>query len=144
MASQQSIADAERTVLGAILVDNGAFPSARRLSLQDFSDRRHRATWRAMGSLDRAQLPIDLVTLKDTLLKTGDLELAGGVAYLASLVDGVPRIENVSQWSRIMKEQTRRRRVAALGEEIRAAAKNGCAPADLQRLAEELQAEAFA
>src|SRR5687768_17463549 len=58
-----------------------------------------------MSALAERSQPIDLVTLKDELIKGSALEGVGGAAYLASLLDGVPRITNVEHWSRIIKEK---------------------------------------
>jgi replicative DNA helicase len=99
-------AEAERTVLGAVLVDNAAFNSAAEiLSREDFFRESHRRIFDAMASLAERSEPIDLVTLKDELSRSAALEAVGGAAYLASLVDGVPRLPNVEQWSRIIKER---------------------------------------
>jgi replicative DNA helicase len=98
-------ADAERTVLGAILVDNLAFNSAAEiLTREDFYRDAHRRIFEGMATLAEKSEPIDLVTLKNELNRTQSLEAAGGVAYLAGLVEGVPRLENVLNWSRIIRE----------------------------------------
>ncbi len=98
--------EAERTVLGAVLVDNAAFNSAAEILTRDDSYREsHRRVFDAMAALAERSQPIDLVTLKDELTKGGALEAAGGAAYLGSLLDGVPRITNVEHWSRIIKER---------------------------------------
>ena len=100
-------AEAERTVLGAVLVDNAAFNSAAEiLSRDDFHREAHRRIFEAMGALAERSLPIDLVTLKDELARGSSLEAVGGAVYLAGLVDGVPRITNVEQWSRLIKEKS--------------------------------------
>jgi replicative DNA helicase len=99
-------ADAERTVLGAVLVDNAAFNSAAEiLSRNDFYRESHRRIFEAMGVLAERSQPIDLVTLRDELVRASALEAVGGASYLASLVDGLPRITSVEQWSRIIKEK---------------------------------------
>jgi replicative DNA helicase len=98
--------DAERTVLGAVLVDNSAFNSAAEmLTRNDFYRESHRRIFEAMAGLAERSLPIDLVTLRDELVRGQALEAVGGAAYLAGLVDGVPRITNVQHWSRIIKEK---------------------------------------
>jgi replicative DNA helicase len=99
-------AEAERTVLGAVLVDNAAFNSAAEtLTREDFYRESHRRIFEAMAALAERSQPIDLVTLKDELIRASALEAVGGAAYLGSLVDGVPRITSVEQWSRIIKEK---------------------------------------
>jgi replicative DNA helicase len=99
-------AEAERTVLGAVLVDNAAFNSAAEvLSRDDFYREGHRRIFDGMAALAERSQAIDLVTLKDELTRASALEGVGGAAYLASLVDGLPRIVNVEQWSRIIKEK---------------------------------------
>ncbi len=98
--------EAERTVLGAVLVDNAAFNSAAEvLTREDFYRESHRRIFEAMAVLAERSQPIDLVTLKNELTRGGALEAAGGAAYLGSLLDGVPRITNVEHWSRIIKER---------------------------------------
>ena len=98
-------AEAERTVLGAILVDNQAFNSAAEiLTRDDFYRDAHRRIFEGMATLAEKSEPIDLVTLKNELTRTQSLDGAGGVAYLAGLVEGVPRLENVLPWSRIIRE----------------------------------------
>jgi replicative DNA helicase len=98
--------EAERTVLGAVLVDNGAFNSAAEiLTRDDFYREAHRRIFDAMAALTERSQPIDLVTLKDELNRGASLEAVGGASYLASLLDGVPRLTSVEQWSRIIKEK---------------------------------------
>jgi replicative DNA helicase len=99
-------AEAERTVLGAVLVDNAAFNSAAEvLNRDDFYREAHRRIFDAMAALAERSQPIDLVTLKDELTRQTALEAVGGAAYLASLLDGVPRVASVEQWSRLIKEK---------------------------------------
>ena len=112
-------AEAERTVLGAVLVDNAAFNSAAEvLARDDFYREAHRRIFDAMAALAERSQAIDLVTLKDELVRGSALEAVGGAAYLASLVDGVPRITNVEQWSRIIKEKAVLRNLIHAGNRI--------------------------
>ena len=99
-------AEAERTVLGAVLVDGTAFNSAAEiLTRDDFYREGHRRIFDAMAALAERSATIDLVTVKDELVKGAALEAVGGAAYLAGLMDGMPRIVNVEAWSRIIKEK---------------------------------------
>ena len=105
-------AEAERTVLAAILVDNTAFNSAAEiLTRDDFHREAHRRIFEAMAILAEKSQPIDLVTLKDELARASALEAVGGASYLASLLDGIPRVHSVEQWSRIIKEKSVLRRL---------------------------------
>jgi replicative DNA helicase len=112
-------AEAERTVLGAVLVDNAAFNSAAELlTREDFYRDGHRRIFDAMAVLTERSIPIDTVTLKDELTRAGALEAVGGAAYLAGLVDGLPRLTNVEQWSRIIREKSVLRRLIQASQQI--------------------------
>jgi len=111
--------EAERTVLGAVLVDNQAFNSAAELlTKEDFYRDAHRRIFDAMAALAERSQPIDLVTLKDELVRESALEAVGGAQYLGALVDGVPRITNVEHWSRIIKEKAVLRNLIHAGNRI--------------------------
>jgi replicative DNA helicase len=98
--------EAERTVLGAILIENEAFHNAAEiLTEQDFYREAHRKIFQRMASLSERGDAIDLVTLKEEMTRAGDLDSAGGVAYLSSLVEGIPRATNVPYYSRIVKDK---------------------------------------
>ncbi|MEE9180793.1 MAG: replicative DNA helicase [Vicinamibacteria bacterium] len=99
--------EAERTVLGAILIDNESFHHASEVLRQDdFYRQAHQRIYARMEALSVRGQGIDLVTLKEELSRAGELESSGGVAYLTSLVDGVPRATNVPYYSRIVKEKS--------------------------------------
>ena len=99
--------EAERSVLGAILLDNHALNTAiEKLKPEDFFSDQHRRIFNYMIQLGEAQQPIDLVTLSDQLRRKGELEAAGGAAYLSQLVDGVPRVSNLEHYARIIKEKS--------------------------------------
>src|SRR6201993_2341335 len=98
--------DAERSVLGAVLLDNNALNTAiEALRAEDFFLPQHRHVFTQMIALAEAQHAIDLVTLTEELHRRGELEASGGAPYLASLVDGVPRVSNVEHYARIVKEK---------------------------------------
>jgi replicative DNA helicase len=98
--------DAERSILGAILLDNNALNTAiEALKPDDFFIPQHRSIFNQMMALGEAQHAIDLVTLTEELHRRGELESSGGAPYLASLVDGVPRVSNVEHYARIVKEK---------------------------------------
>lgn len=99
--------DAERAVLGAILLDNRLYDQAAELLTDgDFYSDGHRRIFHKMELLSAGSRAIDSVTLREELQKTNELEGVGGIAYLASLVDGVPRISNLAHYARIVKEKS--------------------------------------
>jgi replicative DNA helicase len=98
--------DAERSILGAILLDNHALNAAiESLKPEDFFLEQHRRVFNQMIALGEAQQAIDLVTLTESLHRSGDLEASGGPPYLASLADGMPRVSNVEHYARIVREK---------------------------------------
>ncbi len=98
--------EAERSVLGAILVHNDAFNTAAQvIDSGDFYRDAHRRIFDRMITLSERNEAIDFVTLKEELSRGGDLDNVGGPAYIASLVDGVPRATNIEYYARIVKEK---------------------------------------
>src|SRR5690348_12756164 len=98
--------DAERSVLGAIILDNHALNAAiETLRPEDFFLDQHRRVFTHMIQLGESQQAIDLVTLTDGLHNRGELEASGGAPYLASLADGMPRVSNIEHYTRIVKEK---------------------------------------
>ncbi|HTW25450.1 MAG TPA: replicative DNA helicase [Candidatus Baltobacteraceae bacterium] len=98
--------EAERSILGAVLLDNHALNAAVQiLKSEDFFLSQHRHIFERMVQLSEKQLAIDTITLMEDLNRRGELEAAGGVAYLSSLADGLPRVTNVEHYSRIVKEK---------------------------------------
>ena len=99
--------EAERSVLGAILVHNDAFNlAAQVIDSGDFYRDAHRRIFDRMVALNERHDAIDFVTLKEELSRSGELDEVGGPAYVASLADGVPRATNVEYYARIVKEKS--------------------------------------
>jgi len=98
--------DAERSILGAILLDNHTLNVAiQNLKPEDFFLEQHRRVFNQMIALGENQQAIDLVTLTESLHRVGELESSGGAPYLASLADGMPRVSNVEHYARIVREK---------------------------------------
>jgi len=98
--------DAERSVLGAILLDNHALNAAiENLRAEDFFLDQHRRVFTQMIALGENQQAIDLITLTEELHRKGELEASGGAPYLASLADGMPKVSNIEHYARIVKEK---------------------------------------
>ena len=92
--------EAERSILGAILLDNNAInPAIEKLKPEDFFHDHHRRIYQQMIALGETSQAIDLVTLTEQLQRTGELEAVGGAAYVSQLMDGVPHITNVEHYA---------------------------------------------
>ena len=115
--------EAERSVLGAILLHNDAFNlAAEVLDSEDFYRDAHRRIFDKMAVLSERGDAIDLVTLKEELGRTGEIDAVGGPAYIAALVDGVPRSTNVANYARIIKEKATLRKLIFSANKILAQA----------------------
>ncbi|HVC21233.1 MAG TPA: replicative DNA helicase [Vicinamibacterales bacterium] len=115
--------EAERSVLGAVLIHNEAFNAAAEvIDARDFYRDAHRRIFDKMVLLSERGQAIDLVTLKEELGRTGELEEVGGPAYITALVDGVPRSTNVEHYARIIKEKSTLRNLIASANRILASA----------------------
>src|SRR5258706_13861959 len=83
--------DAERAVLGAVLIDNLVLATVSPILKEvDFFLDTHRRIYRAIADLAERSSAIDLVTVREELDRGGAIERAGGPAYLASLIAGMP------------------------------------------------------
>ncbi|NOR14204.1 MAG: replicative DNA helicase, partial [Candidatus Aminicenantes bacterium] len=111
--------ETEKTVLGGILVNNKSLNVVLSLiSPEDFYKDANRSILERMISLVDKGLPMDLLTLTDELQKAGQLEEVGGAAYIASLMDGVPKSLNIEYHARILKEKALLRRLITSSAKI--------------------------
>lgn len=127
----------ERIILGAIIVDERKLETAKeKLHAKDFFLPQHRIIFKRMLQMSEAQHAIDPITLPEALRSSGELEEAGGDAYLSQLTDGMPRVSNVGHYARIVQKKAALRAAIYLGESIREQGFLGEIPGDdvLERL----------
>ena len=99
--------EAERSILGAILLDNYSYnEAAEKLSAEDFFLDSHRRIYSRMAELIDARRAVDIVTLVEELARRKEVEAVGGVAYLASLTEGLPRRPSIEEYVRIVKDKS--------------------------------------
>lgn len=105
--------EAERALLGSVLLDNSALNTAIEfVNKDDFFSESHRLIFEKMLELSEKSRTIDFVTLSEEFSKDGKLEKAGGAGYLTALTDGVPiGSASVSEYSRIIKDKSIARRL---------------------------------
>ena len=107
--------DAEKTILGAILLDNAAHSeAAEKIDADDFSLDSHRRIFLRMSELMNSQRAVDIVTLANELASNKEVESVGGVAYLASLTEGLPRRPVIEEYIKIVKDKSLLRRLMAI------------------------------
>jgi replicative DNA helicase len=99
--------DAERSILGAILLDNHAYnEAAEKLRADDFALSAHQRVFARMAELIDLGRAVDIVTLSEELARRKEIEAIGGVAYLASLTEGLPRRLSIEEYVRIVKDKS--------------------------------------
>lgn len=113
--------EAEQSVLGAVLLDNGAWDrAAGRLREQDFYRFEHKKIFTALGRLIGANKPADVITVYEALQLTEDAESSGGLPYLNSLAQSVPSSANIVRYVEIVRESSIKRQLLGTVDEIAA------------------------
>jgi replicative DNA helicase len=109
--------DAERFILGAILLDDAAFVQvAASLETADFSLESHRRIFERMGEISARSEKIDRLTVANELMRHSQLEAVGGLSYIVSLDDGLPRLFNLDAYIRIVKDKSTLRRIISTSQ----------------------------
>jgi len=114
----------ERSILGAILLNNAAFAEAAESKLRaaDFSLDSHRKIYARMSDLAESSRPIDMLTLIEELERHNELQTVGDVAYVSSLVEGLPERPSIAHYITIVREASARRlaalRIEAAGRAV--------------------------
>ena len=97
--------DAERSLLGGLMLDQRAWDQvADVVGIDDFYRADHRAIFEAIMTLTRQDRPPDAVTVSEQLEREQRLEAAGGIEYLARLVEETPSAANVRAYARIVRD----------------------------------------
>src|SRR5579884_1812382 len=111
--------EAEQFVLGSILLADAVFPQvAGTLDADDFVLEKHRKIFERMSDLHARSEKIDYVTLANELIKNNQLEACDGVAYLSALTEGLPRLENIDSYVRIVKDKALLRKLIYTSQHI--------------------------
>lgn len=112
--------EAEKAVLGAVLIDNSSIHDVLEILLpDDFYKDAHRKIFQSMIDLEQKSEPIDVLTLYEFLKSKGNLlEEAGGSAYLTYLTELVPSTVNVSHYARLVKDKSILRNIVLTATDI--------------------------
>lgn len=112
-------AEAESSVLGGLLLDNGAWDRVGDVVRDhDFYRHEHQLIFSAIATLVNAAKPADVVTVYEHLQNLGQAEQAGGIAYLNALAQYVPSAANIRRYGEIVRERGVLRKLIAASDEI--------------------------
>jgi replicative DNA helicase len=117
--------EAEQSVIGGLLLDNGAWDRVGDLlGESDFYRFEHRLIYTAMSALINATKPADVITVFEQLQSLGKAEECGGLAYLNALAQSVPSAANIRRYAEIVRERSVLRKLVAASDEIATSAFN--------------------
>lgn len=150
MAQQSSIyktppndIDAEKSVLGAVLIDSSAINNVAEILRQEhFYKKEHSLIFQSMLELFEKRNPIDVVTLKDHLTKKGILKEIGGGEYLAELLNSVPTSAYSEHYANIVKSSyVKRKLIEVASRSVETAFEN---TGEIQELIDNIESSIFA
>jgi replicative DNA helicase len=132
--------EAEQSLLGGLMIDQRAWDQiADSVAAEDLYRADHRLIFGAIASLVEANQPPDAVTVSEHLQRLGQLEAAGGLPYLARLVEDVPSAANIRAYAKIVRDRAMLRQLIEIGGDIAASANatEGLSVAEIVDLAEQ-------
>ncbi len=110
---------AEQSVLGGLMIDNQTWDSvADKVSEIDFYRKEHRLIFNTIAQLAEKQQPFDVITLSESLENTQDLNDAGGLSYLGTLVKDTPSAANIVAYANIVRDKSVLRQLIHVGTDI--------------------------
>ena len=111
--------EAEQSILGGLMLDNSKWDVVGdRVLEDDFYRQNHQLIFRSVSKLASAGSALDVVTVAEELEREGELENAGGMAYLGLLVEKTPSASNVRAYTEIVHERAVLRRLIAVSGDI--------------------------
>jgi len=132
--------EAERSLLGGLMLDQRAWDQiADAVGVEDFYRADHRLIFDSVATLVERNQPPDAVTVSEQLQRQGQLEAAGGPAYIARLVEETPSAANIRAYAKIVREHAMLRQLIEIGGDIAASAHGteGLSATELVDLAEQ-------
>ncbi len=111
--------EAERSVLGGLLLDENAWDSISGIvSADDFYRGDHRIIFRCMQQLVEQNNPLDIITISESLDAVNELGNVGGLAYISDLADGTPTASNIRAYADIVQERATVRKLISAAHDI--------------------------
>ena len=104
--------EAERAVLGGMLLDPGRIPSVQEiLKAEDFYRAAHQKLFELMAAMNLRGEPVELVSVAEAINRASDAEEYGGLSYVAGLADEVPSSENIDYYAGLVSSRATERRL---------------------------------
>lgn len=117
--------DAERAVLGALMLDNHAFDNVcEHVSADDFYHAANKHIYEAIEALAAENSPFDLLTMFDHIREKGHASDVGGPDYLSDVYDSCPSAANAVSYAKIVREKALLRGLIVVGGDLQERAKN--------------------
>jgi len=111
--------EAERMILGSVLLDESRFIEiAGVIAQDDFSLEKHRRIFYRMLQLHERGAKIDRITVAEELQRFNELQSVDGLGYLVSLDDGLPHISNLESYVRIVRDKATLRRIVHASQHV--------------------------
>ncbi len=111
--------EAEQSVIGGLMLDNERWDQvADTLIEQDFYRHDHRLIFSCIASLSESNTPFDVITISERLESLGDIEEAGGLSYLGTLVKNTPSAANIKAYANIVRERSILRQLIRVATDI--------------------------
>ena len=136
--------EAEQSVLGGLLLDNGAWERVTDVvNEDDFYRFDHRLIWHHIARLINLSRPADVVTVNESLASAGKSEEVGGLAYLNALAHNTPSAANIRRYAEIVRERSMLRKLVTVADEIAATAFNPQGK-EVKQMLDEAESKIFA
>jgi replicative DNA helicase len=135
--------EAEQSVLGGLLLDNSAWDRiADLISEQDFYRYDHKLIYRHITKLIEASRPADVITVAESIERSGEIADVGGLAYIGALAKNTPSAANIRRYAEIVRERSVMRKLVEVGTAI---ADSAYSPSgrDARQLLDEAESKVF-
>lgn len=110
--------EAEQSLIGALMLDNTAFDRIDSFDPADCYSDAHRVVLTHIVRMLADGKPVDVLTVLESLSKTGDVERVGGLAYLGDIANNTPSAANIRRYAEIVREKAIIRALVSAGAEI--------------------------
>ncbi|MBS0349390.1 MAG: replicative DNA helicase [Proteobacteria bacterium] len=135
--------EAEQSLLGGLMIDNSVWERVGDIVNEaDFYRDDHRRIFRHIAKLVEMGKPADVVTVFESLEKSGEAEHVGGLAYLGEIANSTPSAANVRRYGEIIRERAILRKLVSVGDDIAASALTPSGK-DAKTLLDEAEAKVF-